>query len=270
MVATLSSWKVLEFGVMADHKEMALSNNGAGRRVALAILLPVAAAAAAGLVVVNVSGTSAISSQARTAVIMSAIAVVSWLLGLRWYGTHGLGLRGGRPLYAGIGFASLAWVIFLVLRIIFVEIAPVGPGNSARTYFYLLLFEAFAAQIWTFGLLFRAVADWRGPMAAAISSGLIFGLAATLLFQESFTGSQFSIIYFMIWGVLYGIIRLRTGSILGTILVQSLQTFSTWIALPPYPKPQPEQLQNLYLFATIAYMIIIWRLWPKEEEDYRV
>lgn len=255
---------------MSNDKDLAISDRVARRRVVLAILLPLVAAIIAVLLVSTVFDTSSLSSQATTAVIMSAIAVISWLLGLRWYGVRGLGLRGGRPLYAGIGFASLAWVVFLALRIFFVEISPVGPGNSARTYLYLLLFEAFAAQIWAYGLFFRAVADWRGPLAAAMAGGLLFGLVATLLFQESYSGSQFSIIYFIIWGILYGIIRLRTGSILGTVLVQSLQTFSAWIALPPFPKPQPAQLQNLYLFATIAYLIIIWRLWPKEEDDYRV
>ncbi len=255
---------------MCDDKESTVPARLAGQRVAMAILLPLAVALLASLFVARLTGPNTLSNQARTAVIMSGITIVSWLLGLRWYGTRGLGLRGGRPLYAGIGFASLTWVVYLAIRIIFVEIAPVGPGNSARTYFYLLLFEAFATQLWTFGLLFRAVADWRGPLAAAISSGLIFGLAATFLFQESFTGSQFSIIYFLTWGVLYGIVRLRTGSILGTILVQSLQTFSAWVALPPYPKIQPGQLQSLYLLATIAYVIIVWRLWPKEEADYRI
>ncbi len=261
---------MLESHSMSDNNEQTISNSLAGQRVALAILLPLAAAVIAVLIVSNLADTSALSGQATTAVIMSGVAVISWLLGLRWYGTRGMGLRGGRPLYAGIGFASLAWLLFLVIRIIFVEISPVGPGNSARSYFYLLLFEAFATQIWAYGLLFRAVADWRGPMAAAMASGLLFGLVATLLFQESYSGSQFSIIYFIVWGILYGIIRLRTGSLLGTVLVQSLQTFSAWIALPPYPKPEPGQLQSLYLFATIAYVIIIWRLWPKEEEDYRI
>jgi hypothetical protein len=255
---------------MPEYREQTISKRAAGQRVALAILLPLAAAVVAALIVANVSGSSAVSGQASTAVIMSVVAVTSWLLALRWYGLAGLGLRGGRPLYAGIGFASLAWFVFLILRIFFVEISPVGPGNSARSYFYLLLFEAFATQLWAYGLVFRAVADWRGPLAAAMAGGLLFGLAATLLFQESFAGSQFSIIYFIIWGILYGIIRLRTGSILGTVLVQSLQTFSAWVALPPLPKPQPAQLQNLYLVATIAYLVIIWRLWPKKEDDYRV
>ena len=261
---------MLEFGGMAESIEEPVPGNVAGRRVALALGLPLAMAIVTSLVVANITAATNLSSQARTAVIMSSIAIVSWLLGLRWYGLQGLGLRGGRPLYAGIGFASLAWVVFLAIRIFTVSISELGTGNSTRSYIYLLLFEAFATQIWTYGLLFRTVADWRGPLAAAVSSGLIFGLVAILLFQESFTGTQFSIITFFAWGVLYGIIRLRTGSILGTVLVQSLQSFSAWIALPPYPRPDPAQLQNLYLFTTLAYLIIIWRLWPKEEDDYRV
>jgi len=255
---------------MSDDRDLHPSDRKSGQRVALAIVLPAAAALTAGMIVVSIFDQSALSNQALTAVIMSVVAVISWLLGLRWYGTRGLGLRTGRPLFASIGFASLGWLIFLALRIFFVEISPVGPGNPGRTYIYLLLFEAFATQIWTYGLLFRAVSDWRGPMAAVVTSGLVFGLIGTILFQESFTGSQFSIIYFFIWGILYGIIRLRTGSILGTVIIQSLQTFSAWVALPPYPKPQQAQLQNMYLLATFAYMVIIWRLWPKEEDDYRV
>ncbi len=255
---------------MADREEELVPGNVARQRVILAIGLPLAAAIVTSLVVANMTAATSLASQARTAVIMSSVAIVSWLLGLRWYGFQGLGIRGGRPLYAGIGFASLAWVVFLVIRIVTVAISPVGSGNALRSYVYLLLFEAFATQIWTYGLLFRAVADWRGPLAAAVSSGLVFGLVAILLFQESFTGSQLSIITFFAWGVLYGIIRLRTGSILGTVLVQSLQSFSAWIALPPYPRPDPAQLQSLYLFTTLAYLIIIWRLWPKEEDDYRV
>lgn len=255
---------------MTDDKRPTTSNILAGQRVALSLLLPLAAAVLARLFISSAADSSMLSGQAQTAVTMAAVALVAWLLGLRWYGIKGLGLRGGRPLYAGIGFASLAWVVYLLLRIIFVEIAPVSPGNTARSFVYLLLFEAFATQIWTFGLLFRAVADWRGPMTAAISSGLVFGFVATLFFQENFASSLFSIIYFLVWGLLLGIIRLRTGSILGIVLVQSLQSFTAWIALPPYPRPEPSQLQSLYLFATLAYVIIVWRLWPKEVEDYRV
>jgi len=255
---------------MSKDNEIAMVDRSDGRRVAMALFLPLVAALITGVTVNRISNTSSLSSQATTAVLMSSVAAVSWLLGLRWYGTRGMGLRGGRALYAGIGLAALAWIVFLALRIYFVEIAPVGPGNSARTYFYILLFEAFATQIWAFGLLFRAVADWRGPITAAVTSGILFGLVATLLFQESFSGSQFSTIYFVLWGILYGIIRLRTGGLFGMVIIQSLQSFSTWVALPPYPEPQQVQLQSLYLFTSIAYLIIIWRIWPKQEDDYRI
>lgn len=255
---------------MSENQQSSLSGSAAGLRVILALLLPLAAALITSLLAANFVDVNSMSRQAATAVLMSSIAVVSWLLGLRWYGPRGMGLRGGRPLYAGIGFAVLGWVIFLILRIFFVDILTLGSSDSARTYFYLLLFEAFATQIWAFGLMFHAVSDWRGPLTAAFAGGILFGLIATILFQEAFVGTQFSIIYFTIWGILYGVIRLRTGSLLGTVLVQSLQSFSAWVALVPYPRVDPGQLQSLYLSATIAYMIVIWRLWPKHEDDYRV
>lgn len=255
---------------MSKNQEVVLTGQQVRLRVVLALLLPLAAAVITGLFIANVVDINNLSRQAITAVLMSSIAVVSWLIGLRWYGPRGMGLRGGRPLYAGIGFAVLGWVIFLILRIFFVDILTLKPSNPARTYMYLMLFEAFATQIWAYGLLFHAVADWRGPLTAAFTSGILFGLVATILFQEAYVGTQFSVIYFIVWGILYGVIRLRTGSLLGTVLVQSLQSFSAWVALTPYPRPDPAQLQNLYLSATIAYMIVIWRLWPKEKEDYRV
>ncbi len=40
-------------------------------------------------------------------------------------------------------------------------------------------------------------------------------------------------LYFLVWGVLYGIIRLRTGSILGVVLVQALASFTAWYVFQP-------------------------------------
>ena len=243
-------------------------------RAILAIFLPGVTAVLVSFIVGTIWDTSALSDQAATAVLLTSSAVVSLLLGLRWYGTAGMGLRGGRALTAGLGFASLLWIIFLLLRFFFVDIAPSAiegrPPNAGRTYIYLLLFEAFATQIWTYGLIFRSVSDWRGPITAVFISGLVFGLVAILLFQESFTGSYASFVYFIVWGVLYGLIRLRTGSWLGPAIVQSAQSFTSWIVLAPYFAPDIAQLNNLYVSAVIAYMIVGWRLWPKQESDYRI
>ena len=48
------------------------------------------------------------------------------------------------------------------------------------------------------------------------------------------------------------------------------QSFTTWIVLAPYSEPDVAQLNNLYMAAVVAYMIVAWRLWPKSESDYRV
>jgi len=246
------------------------SSNTLMVRVLLALSLPLLAAVITAYVLNTNANIEAASSQGVTAILMSAVAIVSWIMGLRWYGLQGLGLRGGRPLTSGIGFAALAWILFIILRFIFVGIDIAYPQNSTRSFIYILLFEAFATQLWSFGLMFRSIADWRGPLTAAFASGILFGLIGTLLFQENFFDSRMSIIYFVCWGVLYGFIRLRTGSILGIVIVQALQSFTAWVVIATGDQIVPGQAQNLYVAASIVYIIIIWRLWPRREKDYRV
>jgi membrane protease YdiL (CAAX protease family) len=255
----------------ANHKGQAGSP---ALRALIALFVPPLTALLLGLLAAYVGADLAGTSQAESALALTGAAVTSLIIGLRWYGLSGLGLRGGRALTAGIGFAALVWIIFLLLRFLFVAIAPIAlesrPPNAGRTFIYLLLFEAFATQIWTFGLVFRTVSDWRGPLTGAIVSGIVFGAAAILFFQESTANTVSSVVYFMAWGIIYGIIRLRTGSLLGTAIIQAVQTFTVWVVLTPYPERDIGQLNNLYLAATVAYMIIGWRLWPKRESDYRV
>jgi hypothetical protein len=212
------------------------------------------------------------SGRASTALILGGIGATSMLVGLRWYGLRGLGLRGGRPLYAGIGFATLAWIIFLAARLVLVPSNPgvVGDADFGRAFIYLPLFEALAVQLWAFGLLFRAVADWRGPLTAAVMGGLVFGAVASLYFEESFIFSTVSILYFFVWGIFYGLIRLRTGSILGAVLIQAMHTLTAWYILLPPVEPTRQELHPLYLISATLYLVLIWRLWPKSEDDYRV
>jgi hypothetical protein len=79
-----------------------------------------------------------------------------------------------------------------------------------------------------------------------------------------------SLLFFATWGVLYGIIRLRTGSLLGTVIVQALQSFTGWQVMVPMDPPDAGQLRIFYLATSALYAIVIWRLWPKKEDDYRV
>jgi hypothetical protein len=233
-------------------------------RVVVAFALPIAAAAFVG----TLTGTFA--NDANRAPVMAALGVTSLLVGVAFYGILGLGLKGGRPLFAGIGFATLGWVTFLVLRAIFIPINPEVAG-STRAFVYYLLFEAFAVQLWSFGLLFRATADWRGGLTAAIVSGIVFGATAYLLFQNIYLSSPLTLIYLATWGIFYGIIRLRTGTVLGTFIIQALQCFTAWVALGALPPETAESaLLWVYGLSSLFYALFIWRLWPKMESDYRV
>lgn len=256
---------------MPEHSSLPTFRN----RVLIAFVAPLLGAIVLGAVIVILFGGAQAgdpSGRASTALILGGIGATSMLLGLRWYGLGGLGLRGGRPLYASIGFATLAWIIFLAVRVILVPSNPgvVGDADFGRAFIYLPLFEALAVQLWTFGLLFRALADWRGPLTAAVVGGLVFGAVASLYFEEAFIVSTVSILYFFVWGILYGLIRLRTGSILGTVVIQAMHTLTAWYILLPTVEPTRQELHPLYLISATLYLVLIWRLWPKSEADYRV
>jgi membrane protease YdiL (CAAX protease family) len=237
-------------------------------RVALSLILPILGALLFSFVA---GGSLRLGSNDSGQIVLqlAGLGLVSWFLSLFWYGLAGAGLRFGRPLYAGIGFAALAWIVFIVVRLT-VEVQSYGATDSGRTFLFILLFEALCVQLWTFGVFFRSVADWRGPLTAAVSSGILFGAVAFLLFQESFASMTSSLLYFVTWGVLYGIIRLRTGSFLGTVIIQALQSFTGWQVMVPADSPDSGQLRIFYLVTSALYTIIIWRLWPKQEEDYRL
>jgi membrane protease YdiL (CAAX protease family) len=262
----------------------------ARNRVLIAILAPLALALLVGVISGALFAPTAAGDQPNGAPIFAALGIAAWFIGLRIYGLRGLGLRGGRPLFAGIGFAVLAWVAVLIGRFLptlpnvdfdatgqaiveialQVEVMAIRSEGSGRAFAYLLLFEAFATQLWAFGLVFRALADWRGGLTAAIASGILFGATGFLLFRESFVPGLPALFYFLLWGVLYGIIRLRTGSVLGPMIVQALQSFTVWFVFQPPDDLSQSGIQTVYLAISLLFVIIIWRLWPRRAEDYRV
>jgi hypothetical protein len=209
-----------------------------------------------------------LEDRGNNALVLGSLGVVSWFFGLFWYGLSQMGLRGGRPLFAGIGFATVGWLALLLFRFYFIPL-NLNAVDSGRSFVFLLLFEAFAVQLWTFGLLFRGMAEWRGPLMAAFGSGIAFGSVAFILFQEAVSSDIVSLLYFGVWGLFYGIIRLRTGSLLGSVVIQTLHSFTVWVALGP-PPASDSKLQTVYLLTAFVYALLIWRLWPKEEADYRV
>lgn len=255
---------------------MSLSPESSGQRLAFALALPILGAVIlSALVGTLLSGQlPSGANQTSTAVILGGVGFISLLLGMRWYGADGLGLRGKRPLYASIGFAVLGWFSFLIARFYFVSVGEFASAGAGAQFVYLFLFEGFCISLWAFGLVFRALADVRGPLTAAVTSGILFGAVAFQFFGEALFSSDLrttsAVLYFIVWGVFYGLIRLRTGSFIGIIIVQSLHSLTGWFLMKPDLIPNPAEFQMLYLSAGIAYAIFIWRLWPTEEEDYRV
>ncbi len=236
-----------------------------GMRVILSFVIPILGAI---LFSMGAGGFSTATKQGL-APFFAGLGIIGWMMGLQWYGLKEMGFRGKRPLFSSIGFATLGWVAFLLSRFYFIDIVEMAP-SSGSAFMYILLFEAFALQIWTFGLLFRVLAEWRGGLTAAISSGVVFGSAAFLLFQEAYSNSATALLSFVAWGVFYGIIRLRSGSLLGIVIIQAMQSFTGWLVIIPFPEPIPTQLRPFYLATTAAYLLFIWRLWPKVKDDYRV
>ena len=200
-----------------------------------------------------------------SAPVLVAIGAAAFVLGRRWYSSAELGLRGGRPMMAGGGFAFLGWVSLLLARFIYAGVGKTG-SNLGEIYLYLLLCEALCAQIWVYGVFFRVIADWRGAITATWWSAILYGLVAFQLFAESYDRPKWVLLYFLVWGMLYAIIRLRTGSLWGTVLVQSIQTLTVWQLFPPV---EPA-FAWIYGMSAILYIVLIWRLIPKYVSDLRV
>ncbi len=267
-----------------------ISPDMARNRSILAVILPLAVALLVGVISGSLAAPTSSAGQTNAAPVFAALGITSWFIGLRLYGLRGMGFRGGRPLFAGIGFAVLAWVAVLIGRflpmlpqtsisesgqavvevVLHIQVMAIQSVGAGRAFAYLLLFEAFATQLWAFGIVFRALADWRGGLTAAIVSGILFGAVGYALFRESFVPGIPALFYFLSWGVAYGVIRLRTGSILGPILVQALQSFTAWFVFEPPADMADTGIQTVYLAVSILFAVIIWRLWPRRESDYRV
>ena len=206
-------------------------------------------------------------------VTLAMLGLVSLAIGLYQYDLDQLGFRNGRPVFAGIGFAFLAWIGLLVAR--FVAVGIGGSGRSLGiTFLFLLIFEAFCVQLWVFGLMFRAIAEWRSPLTATIYTGVVYGFTAYLLYGEAQYAfitnnatARFAIVYFVIWGILYGVIRLRTGSFMGIVLIQAMQTLTVWHMLITI---EPFSMSWFYGIGCVVFAVLIWRLWPRFVSDFRV
>ena len=257
-----------------------VGSQGSPAEIGIALGVPLLGSILLGQAVISLTGAPG-DSLSRSSIILAGLGIISMYYGMQKYKVAGMGLRGGRPLFAGAGFAFLGWIALFILRFIYIDTDANALNQPLFSIFaYLLLFEAFALQIWTFSLVFKAVSTVYGGLTAAVVSGLAFAAIGFYFFQESFYLNQvftsfwlvaIGILYMAAWGVFYGIVRLRTGSILGIVLIQAMQSLTVWELVPPFEFVNESNLNPLfYTIAGIIYAVLIWRLWPKELDDYRI
>ena len=255
-------------------------SSGSLNDVLFAVGVPLFGAILLGQAVVAITGADG-NNLSRSSIILSSIGLISMFYGMRKYKTPGMGLRGGRPLFSSAGFAFMGWVAILVCRFFFIEIDANALNQPLFSIFlYLLLFEAFAVQVWAYSLVFKAVSELYGGVAAAIASGIGFAAVAFYYFQEIAIFSPvinnsgwmlvLTILYVLAWGIFYGFVRLRTGSILGIVIVQAMQSLTAWELIPPLPVLDSTNFNPLFFVSIVFYGILIWRLWPKELSDHRI
>lgn len=122
----------------------------------------------------------------------------------------------------GVGLSLACSALFIVVRLLgqvaagqSLQWRPFAPGRLAWELFFFFGLVGGVEELLYRGLLFRLLADWRGPGAAIFGSALGFALwhigwMGPLIFAP-----------FLI-GLLFGLIRWRAGGVVGLVLGHGL------------------------------------------------
>ena len=105
----------------------AVRPGGSSAEVAIAIGVPLLGSLLLGQAVIQLTGASG-DTLSRSSIILAGLGIISMYYGMQKYGTGGMGLRGGRPMFAGAGFAFLGWLGILILRFIYICLLYTSPS----------------------------------------------------------------------------------------------------------------------------------------------
>jgi membrane protease YdiL (CAAX protease family) len=99
-----------------------------------------------------------------------------------------------------------------------IEFIPFRLGPFAVNFIYYFFFVGFVEELLFRGLLFRALEDWRGPVWAVVGSS-----AAFALWHIGWAGPL--MIGHFVAGLFFGLVRWRSASIPGLVIVHGLDDF---------------------------------------------
>jgi membrane protease YdiL (CAAX protease family) len=189
----------------------------------------------------------------------------SFLIGLRRWKPADLGINlNGIRISLLSGMAIVIGRTFVILSVDWG--APPPSFNLSRLlgeglYYFLLV--GFGEEILFRGLLYRTLEDWRGVRWAIWGSSIGFVLWH-LVGQGPLVGSAM-----LLYGLIFALMRWRSGGILGLVLIHGLIDFLTVILMPDInitylARPDVTHLLGLLIgLALIAFTpLYLWKIHP--------
>jgi membrane protease YdiL (CAAX protease family) len=172
----------------------------------------------------NVAGTGAWIANSLSDLYAAAGSLV---IGLRRWSLDQLGLnRKGILTGLACGLAIVAGRILVVLSIHWNAPRPqLTPLQLAGEFIFDFALVAVGQELLYRGLIYRALEDWRGTRWAIWGSSICFGF-------WHLGGGPLIIVATAFYGLIFALIRRRTGGILGAVLVHGLMDFTSALLLP--------------------------------------
>ena len=130
-------------------------------------------------------------------------------------------------------------------RRIHLALRPTGAADAVMSVLAIAVLPAVCEEILVRGIVLPAFVRSLGPAMAVCSSALLFGLMHDDLYRFAFTTSV---------GLALGVVRLRSGSVLPSVLAHTILnalTFTVTLLFddPSAPLPPPRPLLGLGLLA---------------------
>jgi membrane protease YdiL (CAAX protease family) len=215
----------------------------------------------------NVAGASAWIANSLSDLYAIAGSLV---IGLRRWSLAELGVnRKGLWLGLACGLAIVGGRTLVILSVDWNLPAPqFGPLRLVGEFFFDFALVGVGQELLFRGLIYRAFEDWRGARWAIWGSSICFGL-------WHLGGGPLIIIATAGYGLVFALLRWRSGSIVGAILVHGLMDFAGTLLLPDVDLanlgrpdiPHPSWM-IIGLVLIIAPPIYLWLVHPRAKRFF--